>query len=83
MYLTLLRCTPLLLALCLTGCGQTGPLFMRMPYTAVPQHLYAPPLSTAMTPILAVPRSTAVVPVSATAAAAARSTPAPAAGTHP
>lgn len=82
MHVTLPRFSPLLLALCLTGCGQTGPLFMRMPYTAVPRNLYAPPLSTAMTPILTVPGSTVMAPVSATTAAI-QSIPAPAAGTHP
>ena len=77
------RCSPLLLVLCLTGCGQTGALFLRMPDTALPPHLYAPPLSTAMTPILALPGGTAMAPVGATAPAPAAATrPAPGASTH-
>ena len=80
---TLTRSSPLLLLLCLTGCGQTGNLFLRMPLNAIPNNWRAPPLSTAMTPIVAVPGSTALAPASATVVTPTLATrPAPAASTH-
>lgn len=68
------RFSPLLLMLCLAGCGQTGALFLRAPYVTFPP-LVAPPLSTAMTPVIALPRDATLAPATATQAA-------PAAATH-
>ena len=93
MHLTPSRIASLSLILCLTGCGQTGRLFLRLPETAVPSPLYAPPVSTQMTPIVALPGGTTAAPVSASApqspAATTRAAPAaatrlaPGASTHP
>ena len=77
------RFAPLLLLLCLTGCGQTGDLFMRMPDVDYPT--LAPPLTTNNMPIIWLPPGTTLpAPVSATAPAPTAGThPAPAAATHP
>ncbi|HSN18758.1 MAG TPA: lipoprotein [Gammaproteobacteria bacterium] len=59
------RFLPLLLMLWLAGCGQTGPLFMRMPNVRFPT--LAPPLATGGQPIWLPPGTTLPAPVSATA----------------
>ena len=68
MQIALLRFTPLLLLLCLAGCGQTGSLFLRMPdvtFAPLAPPLRAPDQTVWMPPVVTVPA------------------PAPAASTHP
>lgn len=67
------RLSPLLLMLCLAGCGQTGALFLRAPYVTFPP-LVAPPLSTAMLPVVALPGDATLAPTLATQSAPAAAT---------
>jgi len=76
------RLSPLLLMLCLAGCGQTGRLFMRMPPVTFPP--LAPRIATPeFEPMVVLPGETTSAPASATARVPAASTRlAPAASTH-
>jgi hypothetical protein len=67
--------------LCLSGCGQVGPLFLRMPDVEFPEQ--APFQVGTPTKIFLPEGVTLPVPVSATVLPAAGTHAAPAASTHP
>jgi predicted small lipoprotein YifL len=89
-------CLPLLLVLCLSGCGQTGPLFLVMPDVefpdlaptdvGTPQPIFLPEGVTLAAPVGAVTPAAATThaaaPAATRAAPTATSLKAPAATTH-